>query len=68
MTNKPNKPPRDEVLAGLLATPGRAQALADGLGISLQAVCQWRRVPVERVKRVSEITGATPHELRPDIF
>lgn len=42
--------------------------LAEKLGITLQAVAQWPRVPPARVHEVSDITGIPPHELRPDIF
>lgn len=47
---------------------GGVAALARKLGISQPAISQWDRVPVERVKAVSEITGMSPHQLRPDIF
>ena len=46
-------------------------AAADELGITRQALRDWRakgRVSVRRVKRVSELTGIPKHELRPDIF
>jgi len=39
-----------------------------GLGISSQAVSQWKRVPAERVLDVERITGVSRHELRPDIY
>lgn len=42
--------------------------LANELGISAQAISQWRRVPVERVLEVERITGVSRHELRPDIY
>lgn len=36
--------------------------------ISLQAVSQWTRIPVDRVRDVEQITGIPRHELRPDIY
>lgn len=47
---------------------GSASALARRLGITKSAVCQWERVPAERVGRVSELTGIPPYVLRPDLF
>lgn len=42
--------------------------LADKLGITLQAVTQWKRIPPKRCHEISDLTGIPPHELRPDIF
>ncbi len=47
---------------------GGAKALADQLGISRQAIEQWRRVPPERVLDVERITGVSRYALRPDIY
>ncbi|MCE0802015.1 helix-turn-helix domain-containing protein [Buttiauxella sp. S04-F03] len=52
---------------------GSASALARGLGVSPMTVSFWRSrssgvVPVERVIAIFELTGVTPHELRPDIY
>ena len=47
---------------------GTMQALADAVGISIQAVSQWKRVPPLRVLEVERITGIPRHELRPDIY
>jgi DNA-binding transcriptional regulator YdaS (Cro superfamily) len=41
--------------------------LAEKLGITLQAVVQWRRVPPARLSEVSKITGIPMKELRPDL-
>lgn len=38
------------------------------LGISRQAVEQWRLVPPERVLDVERITGVSRYRLRPDIY
>lgn len=57
-----------EVDCGLFLTRGAKAKIARALGITKQAVSQWRRVPAGRVLIVSEITGIPPHELRPDIY
>lgn len=47
---------------------GRLKALADYLEITHGAVCQWVRVPSERVNAVSEFTRIPREKLRPDLF
>ena len=49
---------------------GSARALGALIGVSIMAVALWRRkgVPAERVLPVFEVTGVTPHELRPDLY
>jgi DNA-binding transcriptional regulator YdaS (Cro superfamily) len=44
--------------------------LAGAVGVDKSVVTRWcqKRVPAERVKAVADVTGITPHELRPDIF
>jgi DNA-binding transcriptional regulator YdaS (Cro superfamily) len=43
-------------------------AIAKALGIQRQAITQWTEVPWNRVLKVAEVTGLTPHEIRPDIY
>lgn len=47
---------------------GNGSALATALGINRVAVYQWKRVPAERVRDVSRITGVPDYLLRPDLF
>jgi DNA-binding transcriptional regulator YdaS (Cro superfamily) len=50
---------------------GGVNALARALGIHHVSVIRWRhrgRIPAERVRQVSQITGIPAHELRPDLF
>lgn len=47
---------------------GRLTKLAETLGISVAAVCQWDRVPAERVLDVERATGISRHDLRADLY
>jgi DNA-binding transcriptional regulator YdaS (Cro superfamily) len=47
---------------------GNLAALAEKLGITTQALSQWRRVPPTRVLEVERITGISRNALRPDIY
>lgn len=47
---------------------GTARKFAEAIGVTPQAVSQWRRVPVERVLKVEAISGVSRHDLRPDIY
>lgn len=56
-----------------IAKAGSASALARGLGVSPMTISLWRTrssgvVPVDRVMAIFDLTGVTPHELRPDIY
>jgi DNA-binding transcriptional regulator YdaS (Cro superfamily) len=52
----------------VLKAAGGPAALARELRISTAAVSQWRRVPVDRVLKVEELTGLSRHQLRPDVY
>ncbi len=45
---------------------GRCSRIAEGLGITPQAVHQWEVVPLDRVPEVEQLTGVPRHKLRPD--
>ena len=47
---------------------GGVAALARALGVTSQAVSQWRKIPAERVPAVSRATDLPPHLLRPDLY
>lgn len=49
---------------------GRRLATAKAMSVSTVTIWKWAalRVPAERVHQLSEVTGLTPHELRPDLF
>jgi DNA-binding transcriptional regulator YdaS (Cro superfamily) len=47
---------------------GGAAKLSREVGLTLQAVCAWKRIPPKHVRTVARITGIPPSALRPDIF
>ncbi|NEU13561.1 helix-turn-helix domain-containing protein [Methylobacterium sp. BTF04] len=47
---------------------GGRRALAAAIGVTRQAIEQWRRIPAERVLKVEAASGISRHILRPDIF
>ncbi|EPI3542707.1 TPA: transcriptional regulator [Klebsiella pneumoniae] len=62
-----------ETLQRAIALAGSTKKFAQLLGISEQAVGRWKnkykgRVPAGRVLSVFQVTGVTPHELRPDLY
>ena len=58
----------DRIVAKIFATPGLRSKIADACGIRYQTVMQWKRVPPHWVHIVSEVTGMSPEQIRPDIF
>jgi DNA-binding transcriptional regulator YdaS (Cro superfamily) len=51
-----------------ISKSGGASALAKTLGITPQAVGQWRVVPADRVLEVERVSKVSRHLLRPDVF
>lgn len=58
----------DEGVRRIKACDGMVAKVAKHIGVTYQAVAQWRRVPATRVLKVAEVTGIPPHELRPDLY
>jgi len=50
------------------ANRGKQRELATFLGLYPSTLSQWKAVPDIHVRKVSEFTGISRHELRPDIF
>ena len=60
--------PIDPGLQKAIDAAGTRTALAEKLGITLGAISQWDRIPIQRVPQVEKATGVSRHELRPDFF
>lgn len=58
----------DPGLEKAIAAAGTRTKLASKLGITLGAISQWERIPINRVHQVESITGVSRHVLRPDFF
>lgn len=50
------------------AAVGSKSELARRLGVKVQSIQQWHRIPAERVLQVEVLTGIPRHELRPDLY
>lgn len=60
--------PRDQIMTKVFAFYGNATQLASYLGVSKQAVSQWKRIPFRYLKMISEQTGISRRKLRPDLY
>jgi DNA-binding transcriptional regulator YdaS (Cro superfamily) len=47
---------------------GGAVGLSKLIGITSQAISQWKRVPADRIVDVERATGIPREELRPDLY
>lgn len=56
-----------EAIEAVKGKLGGNRGVAEALGIKPQAISQWKRIPLDRVRRVSELTGIPASELRPDV-
>ncbi|XYD07449.1 Cro/CI family transcriptional regulator [Methylobacterium sp. NMS12] len=59
---------RDPSLQRAFKSRGDAIRVARALGISPQAVSQWRRIPPLRVLDVERVTKIPRQQLRPDLY
>jgi len=59
---------RDRIMRRIYSERGLATDIARKLGLTYQAVQQWKRVPPEHVMSVSAILDIKPEDIRPDIF
>lgn len=57
----------DHGLEQAVEAAGGVSALAQALGVSSQAISQWKKVPPMRLLAVSRVTGIPGHVLRPDV-
>jgi DNA-binding transcriptional regulator YdaS (Cro superfamily) len=58
----------NKITAKAIDQAGGTIAVGKALGITRQAVEQWKVVPPERVLSVERISGISRYELRPDIY
>jgi len=47
---------------------GGVPKLAGRIGVSRQAIYQWREIPLDRVAALAQATGVARADLRPDVF
>lgn len=47
---------------------GSIAALARAIGITRAAICQWDRIPADRIVEIERLTGVPRSELRPDLY
>lgn len=47
---------------------GGVPRLAERIGVTRQAIYQWREVPVERIADIAAVTGVSRADLRPDLY
>lgn len=59
---------RDRAMRKIFARPGWAGLIAKQLGISLQTVSVWNRVPAHHVLDIAPLIRMKPQTIRPDIF
>jgi len=52
----------------VVATAGGWRPLARKLGIRMQSIQMWTRIPAERVIQIEAVTGIPREELRPDLY
>lgn len=58
----------DKITQLAIKNAGGVTALAAALGLTKQAVSQWKRVPANRVLKVAKLASLSPEALRPDVF
>lgn len=58
------------IVAEVVKAAGGAAALARYFGIKTQAICQWSRIPAERVIPIERLLDGkiTRHQMRPDLY
>ncbi|QHC37233.1 helix-turn-helix domain-containing protein [Komagataeibacter xylinus] len=55
-------------LPEIIKRAGGRRAIARALGMTEQAVGQWKQVPPRWVVDVAAMAGMSPTEIRPDVF
>ncbi|MDR7027241.1 transcriptional regulator [Rhizobium rosettiformans] len=55
-------------LAKAIKAVGGPAEMARRIGVTVQAVCQWKKVPPNRVLTVERVSGVSRSDLRPDLY
>ena len=58
----------DEGVQLAIAAAGGLRPLARGLGISVNSVVKWTRIPADRILQIEAFTGISRRKLRPDLY
>jgi DNA-binding transcriptional regulator YdaS (Cro superfamily) len=58
----------DKAITAAVEKAGGWRPLARSLGIKVQSLQNWRKIPAERVLQIEKITGLRRELLRPDIY
>jgi DNA-binding transcriptional regulator YdaS (Cro superfamily) len=58
----------DRGLQLAIAAAGSMRKLGDKLGISAQAIQQWKQIPAHQIIAVERVTGIPREKLRPDLY
>lgn len=60
----------NEALQKAIEAAGGPASLARHIGVTTQAVSQWKHAPAKRVRAIESATGGlvSRYELRPDVF
>lgn len=59
---------KDTALQKALDNADGGSKLALALGITPQAISQWKKCPPGRALKVAALTGVPPHELCPEMY
>lgn len=59
---------KQEALARAIKEAGGPKALSQKIGVTHQAISQWRECPPLRAIELERLTGIPRHELRPDLY
>ena len=57
-----------ETIDQVIKMAGGPSKLARHLGVSPQAISQWKRVPLNHVFAIEKLTDIPRYELRPDVY
>lgn len=59
---------RPRIVDKVIKKYGGPKALGDALGVSRQAVWQWKQIPLKYLRRIEDDTGISRQKLRPDLY